>query len=518
MTNHCTENRRLAKNTIVLYLRTIVTLAISLYISRVILEVLGIDNYGIYNIVGGFVSLFAIVSQTMVASTQRYMTFEIGKKEGEHSTKIFSTAFIIHCGLALILFVLFESIGLWFLNTHLNIYPDRLCAANWIYQFSILAFLLNILRSPFEAAIIAHERMKAFAYANILEATLKLAILYLILIADIDYLIQYGFYQLLLTAIMFTIYFFYSIKHFSEIRFVFVNEIQYYKEMISFAGLNFLGAGSTILSNQGINVLLNIFFGVTVNAARGIAQQVGVAISKFVNDFTTALNPQITKSYARGETDYTMKLVYKGSKFSFLLYLLFSLPIVIETPFILSLWLKNVPDFAVVFVRWTLITSLLNTWANPLTTCAFATGKIKNLSLWLGSIRLLTLPMVYVAFSFGMDPEYAYVVTFATDFILLFVRLSIVCKLVKISGLDFLKEVIARSLYVIVLSLSLIYMVHHLWNGLVSALFFRIVIIVVITAISVLILGFKASERKIIYSFILNRKHVCYESISKKNI
>ena len=427
------QKKRLAKNTFILYLRTIVTLAISLYTSRVVLQILGIEDYGVYNIIGGFVSLFSVVSQTMVASTQRFLTFELGKVDNYHSREIYSTALIIHTGIAIILLFLFETLGLWFLNYKLNINTERMYAANWLFQFSVITFLINILSSPYQALIIAHEKMSAFAYVNIMEATLKLIILFTILLSDIDRLIQYGFYLLIISLLVFCIYSIYCVRNFKEVDFIVVREKKYYKEMLSFAGFNFLGASSGIIANHGVNIVLNMFFGVAVNAARGIAIQVSSAITKFVSDFTTALNPQITKSYATGDIDYTMSLVYKGSRFSFLLYLIFSLPILIQTPFILDLWLGQVPEFAVIFVRWTLLTALLNTFANPLTICAFATGNIKVLSLWLGIVRLLVVPLVYFAFMLGASPVYAYIICFATDFFLLLIRLNIVCDLVGIS-------------------------------------------------------------------------------------
>ena len=499
--NNNYQNKRLAKNTLILYLRTIVTLAISLYTSRVVLEVLGVDDYGVYNIIGGFVSLFAIVSQTMVASTQRYITFELGKIDDNHSREVYSTALIIHIGIALFLLLLFETIGFWFLNFKLNIAPERMLAANWLFQFSVFTFLLNIIRSPYEALIIAHERMSTFAYVNIMEATLKLLILFIILQSNIDRLIQYGFYLFLISLLVFTIYFIYCSKKFVEVKFRFIREIKYYKGMLSFAGYNFVGASSAIIADHGVNIVLNLFFGVAVNAARGIAVQVSTAISKFVSDFTTALNPQITKSYASGDIEYTMNLVYKGSKFSFLLYLIFGLPILIQAPFVLELWLGKVPSYAVVFVRCTLIISLLNTFANPLTICAFATGNIKKLSLWLGTVRLFVVPMVYVAFKLEASPVYAYIICFCTDSILLLIRLNIVCRLVGISKKTFVFQVLFRAFIVLVISFGTSILIDNIINidHNVFKLVFELLLIMIVSVVTSVLLGLNMDERIFVY-------------------
>ncbi len=313
------NNRRIAKNTFILYLRTIMILGTSLYTSRIILSIIGIENFGIYNIVGGFVAVFSIISATMVASTQRYLTYELGKKDN-HSQEFFGVAMNIHIGIGIILLLLFETIGLWFLNSRLNIAQDRIVAANWLYQCSIFTFLINVVSAPYLAIIISHEKMKAFAYINVIEVSLKLLIVYLLLLFSMDRLILYGIFLLFVSIFVRFIYALYCNAHFKESEYIWVKDTRYYKEMIRFAGLNFFGACSAILSSQGVNILLNLFFGVTVNAARGIALQVEAAITKFVNDFTTALNPQITKSYAAGDIEYMMELTYRGSKFSFFLF------------------------------------------------------------------------------------------------------------------------------------------------------------------------------------------------------
>lgn len=501
------NNKRLAKNTIILYIRTVFVLFISLYTSRVILDVLGINDYGIYNLIGGFVSMFAVVSQTMVSSSQRFLTFELGKTNNNHCQEVFSTSLIVHIGLSIVVLLLFETIGLWFLNNKLNIDSTRNTAANYIYQFSVVTFVLQLIRSPYEATVIAHERMSVFAYLNITEAILKLLILYLISLCSIDSLIQYGFYLMIISIISFSVYYIYCKYYFIETSFKIVRKKSYYTSIFKFAGYNFLGSISSILSNQGLSILLNIYFGVAVNAAKGIANQVHAAISKFVSDFTIALNPQITKAYASGDIDYTMSLVYKGSRYSFYLFMILGLPICIETPYILTLWLKQVPEYTIVFIRWTLATSIINTFANSVSTCAMATGDIKKLSIWLGSIRLLVLPLAYICFECNLPAHFAYVVTFASTFILVFIRLSIVCRQLHISSTIFIKQVILKCLFVGILSLAWDCLLHYFlfYNVNFIQLIIEFILMTIGTGFIIWILGIGKQERQSLLVLLKNK-------------
>lgn len=458
MSDNILDSRRVAKNTVVLYVRTIVTLIISLYTSRAILNILGVENYGIYNVVGGFVSMFALMSNTLVSATQRYLNFEFGKLKDNHSQEVFSTSIVIHAFLSIILFFLFETFGLWFLNAKLNIAPDRMVAANWLFQFSVLTFILSIMRSPFDASIIAHERMTTFAYTNILEAVLKLAIIYCLLIhGRIDKLVLYGFLMLMISVLVFVIYMQYCKHNFKEIKFTLVKDKSYYMGMLSFAGYNFASAASVVFANQGVNILLNMFFGVVVNAAKGVTTQVQSAISKFVSDFTIALNPQITKSYAQGNIPNMMSLIFKGTKIAYLLFLIFAVPIIIETPYILKIWLKVVPDYAVVFVRLSLLNALLNTLAGPISTGALATGNIKSMSIWIGIVRLMVFPMSFLAFYLGGDPSFAYITHIASDLVLCYIRLYFATKLIGVKKMPYVTNVILRIIPITIIALGVTY-------------------------------------------------------------
>lgn len=506
MIENSLDNRRVAKNTIVLYIRTILTLCISLYTSRVILKVLGVDDYGVYTVIAGFVSMFSIVGGTLVSATQRYLNFELGKRVDNHVKEVFSSSFIIHVALCIITLLLFESFGLWFINCKLNIDPTRLNAANWLYQFSIFTFLLTVLRSPFDASIIAHERMKVFAYANILEAILRLIIVYCLTLTPIDYLVMYGVFLFLISIIIFLIYVVYCRKNFSETNIVFVKDKAYYKGMLSFAGYNFLGSASYVFAQQGVNMLLNIFFGVTVNAARGITVQVESAISKFVSDFTTALNPQITKSYAQNNIDNMEQLITMGSKFAFLLFMFFAIPISIKAPFILKIWLGTVPDYTVIFVRLALLDALINSLGGPLTTGSMATGDIKKLSIWIGVFRFLVFPLSFFAFNLFPIPYLSYCILIICDIILVAVRLIISYHQLNLKPSSFLQNVIVRVLLSAVISFSLLFLIslNQKSDSVYSLLLFVMLSCVTIISVSSLV-AFNGSERNKIISLIKNK-------------
>ena len=328
MSSASENNKRIAKNTLVLYGRTLFVMLISLYTSRVILEVLGVDDFGIYNVVGGLVSMFALINGSLTSITQRFLNFELGKKNEERLKRIFSASLSIHFILSIFILLLGETVGLWFLNTGLNIAPERMIAANWVYQCSLLTFIVNLISLPYNAAIIAHEKMDIFAYVSILNAFLKLSIVFPLRWISSDKLAGYAMLMLLVSIVIRLIYGRYCRKHYPECSFAFCKDKALYGEITSFAGWTFIGNSSALLMTQGVNILLNIFCGVAVNAARGIAVQVGHAVDSFVTNFMTALKPQIVKSYASGEHEYMMKLVQRGSKFSFYLLLLLSLPII----------------------------------------------------------------------------------------------------------------------------------------------------------------------------------------------
>lgn len=335
------SNKRIAKNTLLLYFRMVLIIIVGLYTSRVVLNTLGVSDYGIYNVVGGIVSMLAFLNSAMVAASQRFISFELGTDDSERLKKVFCTSVSIHIVLALIIFLIAETLGLWFVNTHLNIPAERMGAANWVYQCSILTLMLTVVSVPYNSCIVAHEHMKAFAYVSILEAVLKLLVVYLLLVGAVDKLVLYA---ILVAAVAFVIRIIYGIyckRHFEECTYRFVLDRKLFKEMFAFAGWSIIGNLGFSMKDQGSNIILNLFFGTAVNAARGIAMQVNGIISNFSNNFTMALNPQITKQYAAGGTKASMELVYLGCRFSFFLLLMIVIPVFINMDYPVAIMAEN---------------------------------------------------------------------------------------------------------------------------------------------------------------------------------
>ena len=490
------SNKRLAKNTFLLYLRTLIVMGISLFTSRVILSSLGVKDFGTYNVIGGFVAMFSLVGGTLVSSTQRFLNVELGKKEDGDVNKVFNTAIGIHTILAIVLVLLFETFGLWFLNTKMNIPTGRLFAANVVFQSSVSAFLLNILCMPYNAVIIAFERMTAFAYISLLDALLKLGICYLLFFFDTDRLIIYSFLLLGVSALNNIIYFGYCKRQFPDISKIrIVKEKDAYLRQTSFAGYTFLGSVASILSNHGVNIVLNLFCGVAVNASRGIAVQVQHAASKFVNDFMTALKPQITKTYAAGELDKSLSLVYRGAKFSFFLMLMVSIPIIFWTDYILQLWLNVLPDYSTIFVRLTLIYGLITVLSTPLTTIILATGEIKGNALIIGGLRILVLPLSYMVLYIGYPPYSVYIVLIIIDILSIFTRLFILKLITGIQIVCYFKEVLSRVTIVLFVAMILNYYFALVFDKSLLMLFVYVCVSIILSMVIIWCLGLNNVER-----------------------
>lgn len=458
--NHSADNKRIAKNTFLLYLRMLFNMVVSLYTSRIILKILGVDDFGIYNVVGGIIVMFTFLNSAMAASTQRFLSFELGKRENIH--KVFSSSVLIHRIIALIVLLSGETIGLWFVNTQLNIPSLRMDAANVVYQCSIFICLLNIISIPYNATIIAHEKMKAFAYISIIETSLKLVAVLLLPIFSSDKLKLYALFLLGISIIIRLLYTQYCYKNFPEIRGKLHQDKALLKEMTHFAGWSMLGNIALIAYTQGLNILLNIFFGPAVNAARGVAVQVQNAINSFCTNFQTALNPQITKSFASNELAYMHQLIVRSSKFSFFLLLILSLPVLIETDIILKWWLGNVPDYTVNFTRIMLLISMIDATSNPLIISAHATGKIRIYQMVVGGILLCILPISYITLKLGATPEAVFVVHLLIVCIAQFARLWVIRPMIKLSLKYYFQQVIIKIGLVFFLSIILPFMLYKL--------------------------------------------------------
>ena len=500
MEDSISNNKRIAKNTILLYMRMLLTMGITLFTSRVILRVLGVEDYGIYNLVGGVIAMFGFVSASLATATQRFVTFELGKESNGDPATVFSTCLLLHIIIALCIVLVAEPIGVWFIVNKLVIPTHRLTAAIWVFHFSIISSFVLIVSVPFNAEIVAHEKMSAFAMISIVEATLKLLIVYSLLLTDRDRLIVYGALILLTQLLIQCLYFTYCKRHFKEVTLRLRADRKRMKEIGSFASWSILGNVSYLTYTQGLNLLLGTFFMPAVNAARGIALQVQGAVNSFVANFQTAINPQITKTFAAGQITEMHKLVFRSSRFSFYLLLIISLPFLLETEKILKIWLGIVPDYTVIFLRLILLTTWINSFANPLIVSVKASGKIWQYESVVAVIMLLILPISYVLLRLGFDAWIVFAVHLFMECIAQFARVVITAKLIGYSIKVYLKEVFIRIVITgstaVVLPIAVYYSLSDSW-----ARFFTVCSVCVLsTVLAVFFVGLSKGERGFICS------------------
>lgn len=505
MNDNALNNKRIAKNTFLLYIRMLFLMCVSLYTSRVVLAALGIEDFGIYNVVGGVVSMFSLISASLSSAISRFITYELGKNDTEKLNHVFSSAITIQVLIAIVIVIISEPIGLWFLNNKMTIGSDRIIAANYVFQFSLLTFCINLISVPYNATIIAHENMSAFAYISIIEALGKFFVALIISVSPIDKLIFYSLLICLISLIIRIIYLVYCKKHFYECKYQFIFDKELLKQMIRFAGWNFIGATAFVLKDQGINVLLNLFFGSVVNAARGIAVQVSSSIYGFVQNFITALSPQITKSYAQSDYMYMNSLIQKGSKFGFFLLLILTTPVIFETDTILSLWLKSVPDYTIVFVKIVLFTSLFDALSGPLQFAAHATGKIKYYQIIVGSVLLLSFPICYIALSCGATPISAFIIVLVLTIVAYILRLFILLKLFPFDLIGYIKNTLFRSIIILLVCyIPPFISCNYLEAGL-SRLIFTVVLSVIFSTSIIFCFGCTRHERFVIIENIKSK-------------
>ena len=406
------NSRRLAKNTLLLYFRMFLLLLIGLFTSRVVLRTLGVDDYGVYNVVGGVVTVFTFLTNSISAAISRYLAVGLGKGDPAHLRRIFSTGVLIQIGLSLLLVLLTETAGLWWLNHKLLIPDGRLEAARWVLHCSLGVLVVTLLAVPYNAAIIAHERMSAFAVISLGEALLKLGVALLLFFSPFDKLISYAVLMLGVAVLVRAAYGLYCRRFFAETRGKLVYDPALTREMTAFAGWSFFGSSGYVLNTQGAGQVVNLFFGVAVNAARGVALQIENTVKQFVSNFLTALNPQITKAWASGEREYCFELVRKGAKYAWLVILACFIPIFGEAEWLLGIWLgpDKVPPHAPAFVRLALVGLLVDLAGNSLHTLVQANGKVKRFYLVTGLTSYLGLPLTWLCFKLGLGPSLAYVV------------------------------------------------------------------------------------------------------------
>ena len=480
----------------------LLTMGVSLYTSRVILEALGVADYGIYNVVGGVVAMFGILSGSLSAAISRFITFELGKGNFDRLKRIFSTSVNIQIILIAIIVVLMETIGLWFLNYKMVIPEGRMAAANWVFQFSVITFSINLLSVPYNAVIVAHEKMSAFAYISIVDVTLKLIVAFIIAYNPFDRLVYYGLLIMLVGLINRSIYAIYSKKHFEEATYHFVFDKGLMKEMFTFGGWNFITSANHMLNNQGVNMLINVFFGVVFNAARGVANQVESAVISFVNCFTTAVNPQITKSYASGDYSGMYQLVCKAAKFSYFLMFMISMPLICEADTVLHIWLTNVPDKAVIFVQLSLILGMLDSIGSSGYTACMATGNLKKYTIVIGIIGAFEFPLTWLFFACGYSIVTTYYIYIIVKTTVLIARMFLLKEMIGLKPQMYIQQVFIPIIKVTAISVIPIILIFKY----IEPSYFRLVLSIISSLLTIglvtFFIGMTSNERALVINKI----------------
>lgn len=487
-----TANKRIAKNTIALYVRMAFAMLVSLYTSRVVLQTLGVEDFGTYGIVGGIVTLFAFINNTLVGSIQRFLNFEIGKNNSESVTNVFSNGFHVQIIFAAIIVVLGETIGLYYLNNFMNIPDGRMYAANWVYQFAILTTVSRIIRSPFNASMIAYERMTAFAIVGIVDVLLKLLIVYLLLISSFDRLITYAALGAIVSTGVTLFYVYYNNTNFKDCRIKCKIDKPLLKQMLSFSGWSIFGSASLVATFQGVDLIINYFHGVAVNAALTIANQVYGAAYSLTSNFQTAFNPQITKTYAKGDTDVLLDLVYRTSRYSFFLVIICAIPLLFECDGLLLLWLGKVPHYTKEFCTIMILICIVDALSGPLWMTAYATGKIKIYQIIISSILFLNFPITAACMAAGLSPIWAIIVRFLVASAGFIYRIIYMIRKQKMPINGYFHLVLKPCLTVFIPALVIVLGTHHILK---LQTVVMTIIYIIITAISICSLGLTSNER-----------------------
>lgn len=499
MSTTAENNKRIAKNAILLYIRMFFIMVVGLFTSRVVINTLGISDYGIYNVVGGVVVMLSFLNSSMSAASQRFFSFELGRGNKARLKQVFSTSLITHYAVAGILFIIAETIGLWFLNSHMNIEESRMIAANWVYQCSILSFMISIISVPFNACIIAYEHMKAYAYISIVEVVLKLIIVYLLLIIQGDKLIIFAILLLGISVIIQISYSLYCKYHFEECVGKLAFNRVLFNEMFSFVGWNVLGTSSFAFKDQGVNIILNLFFGTSVNAARGIAMQVNGIVNNFTNNFLMALRPQITKQYAEGNVSRSVSLVYAGCRYSAYLVLIIAIPFMINIDYILRLWLGVVPQYTSLFLQIILISTLFRTMQLPLISAIHATGRIRFSQIIVSVVNFLEVPGAYLILKKGAAPYMAMCPTVLVALIGLNVYIFSLRKLVSNYDVKYFVDNIVLRISII--SLLCYFLSKYMYDLFIEGILSCIItsgIAILITGSVIYFIGITTEERKLV--------------------
>lgn len=498
MEDKISANKRIAKNTLFMYFRMIFVMVASLFTSRIVLKSLGVVDYGVYGVVGGFVGMFSIFSNSMSVAIQRFITFELGKGNVERVKKIFSTSLTIQIIIAITLMIAAELVGFWFIHHKMVIPAERIDAAIKVMHCSVITFGVGLISVPYNAEIIAHEKMSAFAYISIYEVLAKVAACVILYYVDVEKLVVWAVMLAVIQLTVRVIYGRYCKLHFEECRYIPILDKTIFKEIFGFAGWSSFGLVALTCYTQGIDMLLNIFFGPVVNAARSIAVQVQSAVQSFSTNFQVAMNPQIITSYARNELDRMHSLVFSGTRFCFFLLLLLSLPIFLETPFIVSLWLGEYPDHTVNFIRLILLMITFDSsFGGPISTAQTATGKIKIYQIVVGGLMLMILPLSYIILKiWHTNPETVYIVYLFIVFVAHIARMIIIRPMIQLSLRKYFKEVVIPILLVTIVALPIPIIVYYLLDDNSARSFIIICSVSVASVIgSVYFVGLKNTER-----------------------
>ena len=501
--DNLSNNKRIAKNSVFLAIRMVIVLGISLFTTRMVLHALGVVDYGVYNVVCGFVTMFSFLNISMSNGIQRFFNYEYGKNGEEGANKVFCTSIYIQIALAILVVVLLEPIGVWYLHNKMVIPAERMFAADWIFQFSVITFVLGIFQAPFTAAVTAHEKMDFYAIVSVLDAILKFGIAYLIMIVNADKLIVYAALMVLISLINTVLYYVYCKKNFNEICFKPAFNKQMFKSMLSFSGWNLFGSFSHVMADQGINLVLNFFFGPIVNAARGVAAQINGAVQSFVANISIPVRPQVTQSYARGEISRTLSLTYSVSKMTCGIVLILAIPASIEIHYLLHLWLGNeVPEHTATFSIIILFASLIANLNAATSGVVHATGNMRQYQVWGSIIKLCAVPIAFVILRIYKTPELALLAVLICSFIAHTVGLFIVRSLVGMSIKDYIQKVIIPILTIMLISCTLLYGIHCLMpEGLVRLIVVSFMSLIVVGSLFYW-LGFNKSEKELIRKIV----------------
>lgn len=509
MEGQLSNNRRIAKNTVMLYIRMIVVMLVTLYTSRLVLDVLGVVDYGINSVVGGLVGMFTILSGSLSVSTSRYLTYELGRGDFAQLKKTFATVSAIHIILAISMFIICEILAMWFLNTKLNIPAERMHAAEWALHCSIASFCLSLLTVPYGASVISHEKMTTFAYLSILDVVIKLIIVFLLYISPIDKLVFYAVLGFFTGVIYQVIYFMYCWVKFPECKARPAIDRKIVKEISMFVGWTFIGNAAVVLKDEGVMMLLNIFFGPVVNAAQGVAMQVNGVVTRFISGFMTAVQPQITKSYASEEVGRLNELLVKSTKFSFFLTVILIFPIINNTSTLLNVWLVEVPDHAVNFANLILVYTFIDCFTTPLYTAVLASSKIKTYEVVLTILYVLNVLCSYLALKLGMVPEAVFVLAILFKFFVLVLLLQQSKKLFDFDMRRYFRMFVARIIPILLFG-CLISLAYQWFFG--NDTFMKLIVFtIVFEALAIpfiWITGLTVAERQFVKNILIERLHL----------